>query len=71
MDVTVRDWAVLILAIMGVWMAEFMNTAIETVVDMIMPDHHPLAKAANSSSACGEMYSACSGGAQAGTRSTH
>ena len=41
-----RDWAVLILTVMAVWMAEFMNTAIEAVVDMTMPDVHPLAKVA-------------------------
>lgn len=41
-----RDWAVLILTFMAVWIAEFMNTAIEAVVDMSMPDVHPLAKVA-------------------------
>lgn len=41
-----RDWAVLILTFMAVWMAEFMNTAIEAVVDMTMPEVHPLAKVA-------------------------
>lgn len=41
-----RDWVVLILAFMAVWMGEFMNTAIEAVVDMTMPDPHPLAKVA-------------------------
>ena len=41
-----RDWAVLILTFMAVWVAEFMNTAIEAVVDMTMPDVHPLAKVA-------------------------
>lgn len=41
-----RDWATLILAVMVVWMAEFMNTALEAVVDMAMPDAHPLAKVA-------------------------
>ena len=41
-----RDIAILILAIMAVWMAEFMNTALEAVVDMTMPQPHPLAKIA-------------------------
>ena len=41
-----RDWAVLILTILVVWMAEFINTALEAVVDMAMPELHPLAKAA-------------------------
>ncbi len=41
-----RDWAVIILAMMAVWMAEFMNTALEALVDMITPEFHPLAKIA-------------------------
>lgn len=40
------DWAIILLAMMTVWMGEFMNTAIEAVVDMSMPDPHPLAKIA-------------------------
>lgn len=40
------EWAVLILTTMTVWMAEFFNTALEVLVDMVMPDYHPLAKTA-------------------------
>lgn len=39
-----RDWAVLLLTIAVVWSAEFLNTALETVVDLASPDLHPLAK---------------------------
>jgi diacylglycerol kinase len=39
-----RDWAVLIVVIALVWSAEFLNTAIEAVVDLASPVHHPLAK---------------------------
>jgi diacylglycerol kinase len=39
-----RDWAVLVLAITMVFTAEFINTAIEAVVDLASPSHHPLAK---------------------------
>lgn len=39
-----RDWAVLILTIAMVWSAEFLNTALEAVVDLVSPSHHPLAK---------------------------
>ena len=39
-----RDWAVLILTIALVFSAEFVNTAIEAVVDLASPTHHPLAK---------------------------
>ncbi len=40
-----RDWAVLLLTIAMVFMAEFLNTAIEAVVDLASPERHPLAKA--------------------------
>ena len=40
-----RDWAVLLLAIAIVWVAEFLNTAIESIVDLASPKTHPLAKA--------------------------
>ncbi len=38
------DWAVLILTIAMVWTAEFLNTALEIVVDLASPDLHPLAR---------------------------
>jgi diacylglycerol kinase len=34
----------LITVICMVWMAEFLNTALEAVVDLASPSHHPLAK---------------------------
>ncbi len=40
------EWAVLLLATMMVWIAEFFNTALEAVVDLTMPNIHPLAKTA-------------------------
>ena len=39
-----RDWAILVLTIAMVFTAEFINTAIEAVVDLASPVHHPLAK---------------------------
>lgn len=44
LQIPARDWAVLILIIALVWSAEFFNTAIEAVVDLASPVHHPLAK---------------------------
>jgi diacylglycerol kinase len=41
---TARDLAVLLVTIAMVWAAEFLNTAIEAVVDLASPDKHPLAK---------------------------
>jgi len=43
LDLPARDWAVLILTITVVWAAEFINTAIEAVLDLASPDIHPLA----------------------------
>ncbi len=53
-----RDWAVLILTFMVVWMAEFLNTALEAVVDMTMPDVHPLAKVAKDVAAAAVLVGA-------------
>lgn len=44
LGLSARDWAVLILTIAMVFTAEFINTAIEAVVDLASPVHHPLAK---------------------------
>jgi len=38
------DWAIIVLTIAIVFTAEFINTAIEAVVDLASPVHHPLAK---------------------------
>ena len=38
------QWAILALTIGLVWMAEFVNTALEAVVDLASPDIHPLAR---------------------------
>lgn len=53
-----RDWAVIILTLMAVWMGEFLNTAIEAVVDLASPDHHPLAKAAKDVAAAAVLVGA-------------
>jgi len=39
-----RDWAVIILTTAMVFTAEFLNTAIEVVVDLASPSQHPLAR---------------------------
>jgi len=41
---SMSDWAVLLLTIALVWTAEFINTALEAVVDLASPQQHPLAK---------------------------
>lgn len=43
LSVSALEWCVLVLAIMGVWVAEAVNTAIEFTVDLCSPGFHPLA----------------------------
>lgn len=45
------DWMLLLLAITLVLAAELINTAIESVVDLVSPELHPLAKAAKDTAA--------------------
>ncbi len=44
LELSPRDWAVIVLTITMVFAAEFINTAIEAVVDLASPKKHPLAK---------------------------
>jgi diacylglycerol kinase (ATP) len=52
------EWAVLILTITVVWMAEFVNTSLEAIVDMTMPDPHPLARVAKDVAAAAVLVGA-------------
>lgn len=45
------EWAIIVLTIALVWLAEFINTALEAVVDLASPDLHPLAKVSKDVSA--------------------
>ena len=38
------DWCWIILAIVGVWMAEALNTAFEFLCDVASPEFHPMVK---------------------------
>ncbi len=44
LHLSTSDWAALLLTIALVWTAEFINTALEAVVDLASPQQHPLAK---------------------------
>ena len=39
-----QAWAIVFLAIGLVWTAEFVNTALEAIVDLASPEAHPLAR---------------------------
>ncbi|MBE0621779.1 MAG: diacylglycerol kinase family protein [Burkholderiales bacterium] len=41
--ITPAEWALIVLAIVCVWVAEALNTSIEFLVDLVSPEHHPLA----------------------------
>ena len=44
LNLSLQDWAILILTIAMVWTSEFVNTALEAVVDLASPQMHPPAK---------------------------
>ena len=52
------DWAIIFIAITLVWMAEFLNTALEAVVDLASPQQHPLAKVGKDVGAAAVLLSA-------------
>jgi diacylglycerol kinase len=39
-----EQWPALLLAVALVWMAEFINSALEAIVDLASPGRHPLAR---------------------------
>lgn len=56
--VSMTEWALLVLAITGVWVAEALNTAIELVCDVASPEYHPLVKKAKDVAAGAVLLSA-------------
>jgi diacylglycerol kinase len=53
------EWAIIVLTVGLVWMAEFVNTALEAVVDLASPDLHPLAKVGKDVAAAAVLVGAC------------
>ncbi|QRN84345.1 diacylglycerol kinase family protein [Chloroflexota bacterium] len=60
LKVETRDWALLVLAVAMVWTAEFLNTALEVVVDLASPELHPLAKVGKDVGAASVLIAALS-----------
>jgi diacylglycerol kinase len=52
------EWAIILLTIAVVWMAEFINTSLEAVVDLASPDLHPLARVGKDVAAAAVLVSA-------------
>jgi diacylglycerol kinase len=44
LKLNVTEWLFILIAIAFVWIAEFVNTALEAVVDLATNEQHPLAK---------------------------
>jgi diacylglycerol kinase len=55
-----QDWAVLFMAVTMVWMAEFINTALEAVVDLASPEQHDLARVGKDVGAAAVLIAALS-----------
>lgn len=60
LELGLRDWAILIITIAMVWMAEFLNTALEIVVDLASPNLHPLARVGKDVGAASVLIAAMS-----------
>ncbi len=60
LQVSLTQWAILILTIGTVWTAEFINTALEAVVDLASPFNHPLAKVGKDVGAAAVLIAAMS-----------
>lgn len=56
--VDITGWALLALAMALVWVAEFLNTALEALVDLTSPGEHPLARVAKDVSAAAVVLAA-------------
>ena len=58
LQVDLLAWAILILTITAVWMAEFLNAAVEAVVNLASPEFHPMAKVAKDVAAAAVLLGA-------------
>ena len=54
------EWAVILLAVAMVWLAEFLNTALEAVVDLASPQQHVLARVGKDVGAAAVLITAVS-----------
>jgi diacylglycerol kinase (ATP) len=52
------QWALIVLAMGLVWVAEFINSALEAAIDLVSPDHHDLARVAKDASAAAVVLAA-------------
>jgi diacylglycerol kinase len=60
LQISAQDWAMIILAIALVWTSEFINTALEAVVDLASPHQHYLAQVGKDVGAAAVLIAAIS-----------
>jgi diacylglycerol kinase (ATP) len=53
-----EEWCWIVLAVISVWTAEALNTALEFIADVASPEFHPLVKSAKDVAAAAVMLSA-------------
>jgi diacylglycerol kinase len=58
LQITRQDWAILVLTIAIVWMAEMFNTAVEVITDLASPQQNHLAKISKDVSAAAVLITA-------------
>jgi len=58
LKISIQNWAILVISMGIVWVAEFINTAIETVVDLVSPEFNIYAKISKDVSAAAVLISA-------------
>jgi diacylglycerol kinase len=51
LGITTIEWALIALTMGVIFAAEMLNTVVESLVDLMSPDHHPLAKVAKDAAA--------------------
>lgn len=59
-EIDARDWAIILLAVAMVWIAEFLNSALEAVVDLASPQQHRLAQVGKDVGAAAVLIAAAS-----------
>lgn len=60
LKLSAHDWAIIVVAIAMVWTAEFINTALEAVVDLASPQQHHLARVGKDVGAAAVLIAAAS-----------
>jgi diacylglycerol kinase len=61
--IPLTDWPPLLVAVALVWMAEFINSALEAIVDLASPGRHPLARVGKDVGAAAVLIAALSAAA--------